>query len=147
VVITDFGEAVMRERDRVELALPDDEKATSGVDSDAAQTADGLSKTVMETYALYRQGIEVSEIATRRGCTLRTIEGHLEDCVRAGLEVDIAQFVPKDERVQIEKVIAVQGTDKLKPIREALPDHITYPKIRLVIAELQRSGRSSRSDG
>jgi ATP-dependent DNA helicase RecQ len=137
VVITDFGEAVMRERDRVELALPDDE----GVESHAAQSSDGLSKTVMETYALYRQGIEVSEIASRRECTLRTVEGHLEDCVRAGLEVDIAQFVPNDERVQIEKVIAAQGTEKLKPIREALPDHITYPKIRLVIAELQRSGR------
>jgi ATP-dependent DNA helicase RecQ len=142
VVITEFGEAVMRERERVELALPEDE--TIAVKTDATEASGILSETVLKTYALYRQGLAIEDIASRRECTLRTVEGHLEECVRAGLAVDVARFVPKDERVQIEEVIAVQGMERLRPIREALPEHITYPMIRLVIADLQRT---SRSDG
>ena len=99
------------------------------------------SKTMMETYALYRQGISIADIASRRECTPRTIEGHLADCVRAGLGVDVSQFVSDTARGQIENVIAKHGADKLKPIRDALPENITYPQIRFVIADLQRAGK------
>jgi ATP-dependent DNA helicase RecQ len=64
--------------------------------------------------------------------------------VRAGLEVDVSQFVASDERSQIEKAIALHGIDKLKPIREALPESITYPMIRFVIADLQRAEKVTR---
>lgn len=139
IVITDFGEAVMREREQVELALPEDEALAEMPAS--TEDSGALSQTVLKTYALYRQGLAIDDIASRRECTLRTVEGHLEECVRAGLGVDVAKFVPKDERVQIEKVIASEGMDRLRPIRDALPEHITYPMIRLVIADLQRAGK------
>jgi len=61
--------------------------------------------------------------------------------VRAGLGVDVSQFVSDTARCQIENVIAKHGADKLKPIRDALPENITYPQIRFVIADLQRAGK------
>ncbi|HEV7396608.1 MAG TPA: RecQ family ATP-dependent DNA helicase [Pyrinomonadaceae bacterium] len=143
VVITPFGEGVMREQERVELALPVTDEPEQAEPVTIRGTGD-LSATVMETYSLYRQGISVTDIAARRECTLRTIEGHLADCVRAGLEVDVSQFVASDERSQIEKAIALHGIDKLKPIREALPESITYPMIRFVIADLQRAEKVTR---
>jgi ATP-dependent DNA helicase RecQ len=147
VLITDLGDAVMREREQVALALPEMEPGHTGgtpVPGQQAVVESGLesvtitSKTMMETYALYRQGISIADIATRRECTARTIEGHLADCVRAGLDVDISQFVPENEMVLIQKAIAQHGSEMLRPIRDALPESITYAMIRFVIAELQQ---------
>jgi ATP-dependent DNA helicase RecQ len=140
VVITELGDSVMRERERVELALPNGPDAERS-QSHAANDRGGLATTVMETYALYRQGISIDDIATRRECTTRTIEAHLVACVSAGLGVDPSHFVSQVERDQIEKVIAKHGAEKLRPIRDALPESITYPKIRFVIADLQRAGK------
>jgi ATP-dependent DNA helicase RecQ len=53
----------------------------------------------------------------------------------AGLTVDISIFVSDSDRTQIENAIAEHGTDKLKPIRESLPESITYNMIRFVVAE------------
>jgi ATP-dependent DNA helicase RecQ len=141
VLITEFGEAVMRERERVELALPGSGGPGAAESPDVAnRSAAGIAptSTVLETYALYRQGIALAEIASRRNCTARTIEGHLADCVRAGLAIDISQFVSESERIQIQKAIAEHGADKLRPLRDALPESITYTMIRFVIAELQQ---------
>jgi ATP-dependent DNA helicase RecQ len=141
VLITELGEAVMRERERVELALPEGgRQVVAEVDMPvgAGELVNVPSKTVMETYALYRRGISIEDIASQRNCTARTIEGHLADCLRAGLDVDVLQFVSESERAQIQKAVAEHGADKLRPIRDALPESITYTMIRFVIAELQQ---------
>ena len=143
VLITEFGDGVMRERDRVELALPQaggqfrgqSIAAGSGATETETETTVAPNPTMMETFALYRQGLSVEDIATRRNCTTRTIEGHLADCLRAGLPVDVSQFVSAADRGQIEKAIAQHGSEKLRPIRDALPDTITYAMIRFVIAD------------
>ncbi|MDQ2855065.1 MAG: RecQ family ATP-dependent DNA helicase [Acidobacteriota bacterium] len=140
VLITELGEAVMRERERVELALPEggqDMVAEMERPAEAGELVNVPSKTMMETYALYRRGIAIEDIASQRNCTTRTIEGHLVDCVRAGLVIDVSQFVSDSERLQIQRAVAAQGIDTLRPIRDALPESITYTMIRFVIAELQ----------
>jgi len=53
----------------------------------------------------------------------------------AGLTVDISKLVSDPDRTQIEKAIAAHGAAKLKPIREALPENITYNMIRFVVAK------------
>jgi len=141
VVITDLGDAVMRERERVELPLP---KLVAPPSHETGVSTNDTSKTVMETYALYRRGISIEEIAVFRECSVRTVEGHLADCVRAGLDVSVSQFVSADERAQIEEVIAKHGIERLRPIRDALPQSVTYPKIRFVIADLQRAGKLAK---
>jgi len=140
-LITELGDAVMREREQVELALPGadgPQYRASGVAASGTEEPIIPSKTMMDTFALYRQGISLEDIANRRNCTPRTVEGHLADCVRAGLAVDVSQFVSENERAQIQEAITAHGTDRLRPIRDALPESITYTMIRFVIAEQQR---------
>lgn len=145
VVITDLGEAVMRERERIELALPKAGPGTTLVRPTASVSGAAVpSQTVLETYNLYRQGVSIDDIATRRNCTSSTVENHLVDCVRAGLAVELSQFVSDDERAQIQKAIAEHGAAKLRPIRECLPESITYTKIRLVIAAIEQQEAQPR---
>lgn len=131
ISITDFGERVMREQERIELALPED--------GELKDEDDGLlPQTALQTYNLFRNGHSVEEIARQRSLVTNTIEGHLVECINSGLPVDIAKLVSASDRAQIEKAIAEHGSEKLKPIRESLPESITYNMIRFVISELQK---------
>jgi len=49
--------------------------------------------------------------------------------------VDTARLVSPEDRTQIEAAIAQHGTERLKPLHEALPETITYNMIRFVVAE------------
>ncbi len=144
VAITELGAAVMRERATIELALPQPtfaNKAThasSGAQKPAAQTS-----TIDETYALYREGISIEEIGKQRGLTQITIEKHLADCILQGREVDISRYVTRADRALIEAVIARLGTERLRPLRDELPNHIDYCMIRFVIADMQRATQNA----
>ncbi|WP_209122184.1 DNA helicase RecQ [Alkalihalobacillus sp. BA299] len=85
------------------------------------------------TYEMYEQGITVNEMAEKRECTRETILSHLEKCYDEGKEVDLRQFVNERHEQLIEEVIASIGAERLKPIKENLPDEVTYFEIRYVI--------------
>jgi superfamily II DNA helicase RecQ len=127
VSITDLGNRVMREQERLELALPEDVQVNDEDDGLLPQTA-------LQTYNLFRNGQSVAEIAAQRNLVANTIEGHLIECISSGLAVDIARLVSESDRSQIEKAIAEHGVEKLKPIRDSLPESITYNMIRFVVA-------------
>jgi ATP-dependent DNA helicase RecQ len=133
VSITDLGDRVMREQERIDLALPEDGHAIQS-DEDT-----GPPTTAFQTLSLHRQGLSVAEIAAQRGLVAITIEGHLVECLRAGLPVDTARLVSLENRKQIEAAIAQHGTDRLKPLHEALPETITYNMIRVVVADWLRT--------
>ena len=129
VSITELGNRVMREQERVELAISEDWHELRS-DGDVAPP-----KTAFQTLSLHRQGFSVAEIAEQRNLVPNTIEAHLEQCLRAGMPVDISKLVSPEVRQQIETAIEEHGTEKLKPLRESLPENITYNQIRFVVAE------------
>jgi ATP-dependent DNA helicase RecQ len=135
IFITKLGEDVMRERQRVELLLKfESEKPKSIVSSDE------VSNTIEETYALYRRGLSVKEISERRGLKESTIETHLADCVLQGRDVKISDFVSDIDKNLIEAKVKEMGVTKLSPIKEVLPERISYGMIRLVIANIMKHG-------
>jgi ATP-dependent DNA helicase RecQ len=137
VSITELGERVMREQERIQLALTDDGGAP---DEDESL----LPATALQTFTLFRNGHTVADIAQQRELVVNTIEGHLVECIAAGLPVDLAKLVSDSDRIQIEKAIAEHGTEKLKPIRESLPESITYNMIRFVVVR-ERLVKSAKS--
>jgi RecQ family ATP-dependent DNA helicase len=145
VSLTPAGGEVMRERAAVQLRLPPlyigpaSAAAPPARTSSRPSTAAPKASTTDETYALYEQGLTVEEICAQRGLTEITVEGHLADCILRGRSFDVSQFVSTEDRAQIESAAGRLGTERLKPLREALPRHITYRMIRFVVADLQRA--------
>jgi len=127
ISITELGERVMREQAQIQLALTADGRAEP-------ESEPLLSQTALQTYSLFRNGSSVEEIAQQRALVINTIEGHLAECIAAGLPVDLARLVSDSDRAEIENAIAKYGVEKLKPIRESLPASITYNMIRFVVA-------------
>ena len=128
----------MREQEPIELALPqvtdDQSHVTAPVPEEHSPT-----KTMMETYGFYQQGLSIEEIARQRNCTTGTVEGHLINCISEGYAIDTTQFVSDANRVLIEAAINDHGTAKLKPLHDSLPETISYNMIRVVVAEHLRS--------
>jgi ATP-dependent DNA helicase RecQ len=127
ISITDFGDRVMREQERIELAL--------SLDRVKDEEERLLPNTALVTYNLFRNGYSVEEIASQRSLVANTIEGHLVECIGAGLPVEISRIVSDSDQAEIEEAIVKHGTAKLKPIRESLPESITYNMIRFVVAQ------------
>ncbi|WP_100648604.1 DNA helicase RecQ [Bacillus cereus] len=83
----------------------------------------------LETYEMYKQGIDLNEIAKERNLSRQTIENHLIRCYEDGMEVDWHSFVPAEYESLIET--AVQNADGgLKSIKEQLPNEVSYFMIR-----------------
>ncbi len=86
-----------------------------------------------DTYEYYLEGLSLEEIANERNLTVGTILRHLEKCHNNGQIVDWSRFVDSNKEEEILSVINEIGVERLKPIKEALTDDISYDDIRMVI--------------
>ena len=93
-----------------------------------------------ETILLIEQGKSLDEIAEIRGRRRSTIVSMVSDLVERGLLDFQAGWVAEDRQRQIEAAAANLGLEKFSPIKEVLPPDFTYDEIRLVVANLRRSG-------
>ncbi|MDA2629091.1 MULTISPECIES: DNA helicase RecQ [Bacillus] len=93
------------------------------------KTGKASANSHLETYEMYKQDIDLDEIAKERGLSKQTIENHLIRCFEDGMEVDWNSFVPAEYEQLIET--AVQNAEGgLKSIKEQLPNEVSYFMIR-----------------
>lgn len=93
-----------------------------------------LSDTQKETLRLYREGLDVSTIASRRGLKSSTVAAHLEEMVKLGADLDLLQFVAHEHLEPIRQQLCRLGPVGLSELKEGLPETIGYDEIRLVRA-------------
>lgn len=141
VSLTELGRQVMHDRARVALDF-DAVAADTGEDAEVmmAEASPGFftSDTQEQTYQLYCRGLSVREIAEQRGLKPITIEEHLAAMIEAGREIDLDELVDPSDRSLIEAAARRCGLERLRPIKDELPEHIEYGAIRFVVAALKR---------
>ena len=98
------------------------------------------SGTLQATLAMHRDGLSPAQIATARGLTVGTIYGHLSRLVAAG-KIELESVVAADVIRQVRAVIEQIGPHRLKPIKEHLPDAISYGEISCVVADTLRKAQ------
>ncbi|WP_206197355.1 DNA helicase RecQ [Peribacillus frigoritolerans] len=91
----------------------------------------------LDTLQLYKEGLNVKEIAEKRELSEITIENHLLRCAKEGLEIDFDDWIPAEYEKQIEDAIRTHGYSLLKPLKESLPDGVTYFMIKAAIVKRQ----------
>jgi len=97
------------------------------------------TSTKEQTFRLFRQGLNLEEIAKQRGFTLGTVETHLIPYIASG-ELHIDYLVPRKKQSLILK--ALENFDiktGLNPIKQSLPEDISYSEIRYVLASKLKS--------
>ncbi|EJV85550.1 DNA helicase RecQ [Bacillus cereus] len=97
--------------------------------SESKKSGKASANSHLETYEMYKQGIDLDEIAKERSLSRQTIENHLIRCFEDGMEVDWNSFVPAEYEALIET--AVQNAEGgLKSIKDQLPNEVSYFMIR-----------------
>ncbi|WP_421378682.1 DNA helicase RecQ [Bacillus salacetis] len=89
----------------------------------------------MATYKLYFKGKGLEEITEERNLSLTTVQNHILQSIEEGMEVNTDKFLTNEERQLIEVAVEKAGHEKLKPIKEELPDEISYFQIKVFLHE------------
>ena len=104
------------------------------------KTSDTRSESLLDryqaTYELYLDNLSLNEISEIRGFTVNTVIEHLSQSQIKGQIVDWSRYI--DDPIKEEIILVAinkAGLEKLKPIKELLPENITYEEIRLVIVK------------
>jgi len=94
--------------------------------------------TVMETLQLLKQGKTITEIAKERDFVESTIEGHLAKAIGNGL-INIKDIMPMTEVQDIAGYFVSEGGNiSLSGIKERVPPEVSWGKLRMVLAWLQK---------
>jgi ATP-dependent DNA helicase RecQ len=90
-----------------------------------------------DTLQLLREGRTFEEIAQIRGRKLSSVVDLVIKLMEDGDVAFEAKWLSAERYAQIAAAIQQFGKEKLKPVKEALPEDITYEEIRLVSAHLR----------
>ncbi|QTL98736.1 DNA helicase RecQ [Iocasia frigidifontis] len=90
------------------------------------------------SYKLFKAGKGIKDIAEERGLSTNTIENHIFRCYKEGLDIDIDFLIPDEYEDKITAAVEEQGSDRLKPIKEVLPDEVSYTAIKAVLCKQTR---------
>ena len=91
--------------------------------------------TKITTYNLYMSGKTIKEIVNLRGLTQPTIEKHLIECYKDGMEIDLEKEVHTQYEKEICNTIHFMKGALLRDIKAALPYEVTYFDINYYIAK------------
>jgi ATP-dependent DNA helicase RecQ len=92
----------------------------------------------VETLELLQQGRTLEEIAQIRGRKVSSVVVLVANLVERGETEFQDQWMKTERREQIREACRRVGMEWMKPIKEALPDEVSYDQIRLVMAEMKR---------
>ncbi|MGV8945793.1 MAG: DNA helicase RecQ [Lutibacter sp.] len=91
--------------------------------------------TFTVTYELYKEGLTIDEIAEKRNLNSNTIFSHLAKLYADGKDIDIYNFIDKEDVEQVRKAkTALENPQALKPYFEYFKEEMAYFKIRLALS-------------
>ncbi|OMP65783.1 DNA helicase RecQ [Domibacillus epiphyticus] len=87
----------------------------------------------LETFEQHKSGLTAADIALKRNLTVSTVENHFIQCMTEGLAVDFDLIIPAKFVEPLQKAVEEAGTEQLKPIKELVPEEVTYGMIKVFL--------------
>lgn len=94
--------------------------------------------TKITTYNLYVSGKSIREIVNLRGLTQTTIEKHLIECYKDGMDIDLEKDIHTEYETEICTMIHFMKGALLRDIRANLPGDVTYFDINYYMAKMEK---------
>ncbi|MBY0097895.1 DNA helicase RecQ [Mesobacillus maritimus] len=141
-----YGETFIKAISEYVEANPDRERVLTAATPSAKTTKPvkkGINDSYLETYKLHQEGLTVTEIAAKRELAVSTMETHLLQCIQNGMNVNFSLLIPDEYLADLEKAVSEAGRDRLKPIKERLPDEVSYFMIKVFLYSLRKQEKLS----
>ncbi|WP_371361526.1 ATP-dependent DNA helicase RecQ [Sporomusa rhizae] len=87
------------------------------------------------TLEMFHNGSDLAEIAKVRDLTAQTVQNHLVRCAQEGYIVDWDRIIPAEYEAVILAAIKKIGGKQLKPLKDALPNAVSYAAIQAVLCK------------
>ena len=94
--------------------------------------------TKITSYNLYMSGKTIPEIVNLRGLTQATVEKHLIDCYKDGMQIDLEKDIHTQYEKEICNAIHFMKGALLRDIKATLPYEVTYLDINYYMAKLEK---------
>jgi ATP-dependent DNA helicase RecQ len=98
-----------------------------------------MSRPAEETIRLLAQGKSLEEIAKLRDRQLGSVTSLIAELIEDGRLDFQSSWIEQSKLPKIEEACARLGLERLKPLKDALPEEVTFDEIRLVVAHLRQS--------
>jgi len=98
----------------------------------------GTNGTASISMELFEAGKSIAAIAAERGLAENTIESHIAQAIEAGRDVDLRRVCTDDEERDMRAALAGYSDIALKPVFDHLGGCISYGKLRIFRAYLDR---------
>lgn len=95
--------------------------------------------TAAITYDLFKNGKTIKDIAEERDLKVSTIEGHLLKYYEMGKDIDLSNYIHSNFKDDIYNAITTYGYDKLRILKDALPESVTYLDIKYYVIEYKKN--------
>ncbi|WP_152983701.1 DNA helicase RecQ [Peribacillus muralis] len=89
----------------------------------------------LESYHLFQEGKSIQEIASLRGLSSISVENHLIKCAQEQLDIKWEDIFSAEEYNLVLETATQSDSEKLKPLKEALPDHFSYFMIKAIMVK------------
>ncbi|MBM7649615.1 ATP-dependent DNA helicase RecQ [Bacillus ectoiniformans] len=128
-----YGEAFIQAIQTYAQANPKREQVFSEEVPISKPRAKPVNDSHLVTLELHQNQLSINEIAAKRELAVSTVENHLMQCVEQGLDVDIDSLIPQSWMPLLKSAVEEAGREKLKPIKEKLPEEVTYGMIKMFL--------------
>jgi ATP-dependent DNA helicase RecQ len=99
-----------------------------------------------ETLELLKQGNNFAEIAQIRGRKVSTVVALIANLVESGEVAFEVSWVGAERYATIQELAEKRGMDLLRPLKDNLPEEISFEEIRLVVADLKRKAKTKAAE-
>ncbi len=118
--LAEFGQTFMGEVARYLETYPRQIFAEESFTAPTPASKPKLGDTARETLKMFKTGLSVDAIATRRNLVTSTIYGHLATAIESGESIDLAQFFSAPELESISAAFAKCGFGNLNGVHQML---------------------------
>ena len=132
--INPTGKKELQEKLRAgDLSLVMDMAEEQEKEAEKEKKKEAKKDTKLVSYEMFRQGMNIDEIAKARDLVSGTIAGHLEHYVRSG-KIKVEQVVKAENIAKIRKYLDEHEYMGIFAIKVALGDAVSYADIKFVLA-------------
>jgi ATP-dependent DNA helicase RecQ len=102
------------------------------------------SSPARETLEMLQQGNTFGEIAQRRGRKISTVVALISSLIESGEAEFKEEWMEPEHYRAIEEACGRLGIELLRPIKDALPEEISFDEVRLVASHLRRKEKNGK---